>query len=73
MRLAPGFPIFSGINLIKYNDCMSHILCHFGDIHSKYPDLVFIEVGRKLSIYQAILNFNTVGKSDFLFSFLICL
>lgn len=45
---------------------MSHILCHFGDIHSKYPDLLFIKDGRKLSIYQAILHFYTVGESNFL-------
>lgn len=45
---------------------MSHILCHFGDIHSKYPDLIFIKDGRKLTIYQGSLNFNTVGESKFL-------
>lgn len=72
MRLAPGFPIFSRINFIKYN-WMSHILCHFGDIHSKYMDLIFIKDERKLSIYQANLHFYTVGESNFLLSFLICL
>lgn len=51
---------------------MSHI-CHFGDINSEYPDLIFMKNGRKLSIYQEILNFNTVGEINFLLSFLICL
>lgn len=52
---------------------MFHKLCHFGDIHGKYPDLIFIKDGRIFSIYKAILNFNTVGESNFLLSFLICL